>query len=70
MPTTPGLRTVSRISRRPTASRWWRTSRPPPYSTAWKGGRKRALAEHLTGVALTPELLDGTTFTCGSVEVR
>ncbi|MEU7278837.1 DUF6461 domain-containing protein [Streptomyces sp. NPDC045431] len=29
-----------------------------------------ALAEHLTGVALTAELLEGTTFTCGSVEVR
>ncbi|MGW1029311.1 DUF6461 domain-containing protein [Streptomyces sp. NPDC002577] len=29
-----------------------------------------ALAEHLTGVAITPELLLDTTFTCGSVEVR
>ncbi|MEV5346306.1 DUF6461 domain-containing protein [Streptomyces achromogenes] len=28
-----------------------------------------ALAQHLTGVALTPELLEGTTFTCGSVAV-
>ncbi|MFF9003141.1 DUF6461 domain-containing protein [Streptomyces achromogenes] len=28
-----------------------------------------ALAQHLTGVALTPELLEETTFTCGSVEV-
>ncbi|MHC5905827.1 DUF6461 domain-containing protein [Streptomyces sp. S6] len=29
-----------------------------------------ALAEHLTGVAVTPELLEGTTFHCGSVPAR
>ncbi|MBK3520746.1 MULTISPECIES: DUF6461 domain-containing protein [Streptomyces] len=29
-----------------------------------------ALAEHLTGVAVTPELLERTTFTCGSVGTR
>ncbi|MEU3528881.1 DUF6461 domain-containing protein [Streptomyces sp. NPDC038707] len=29
-----------------------------------------ALAEHLTGVAVTPELLERTAFTCGSVRVR
>ncbi|MET8983122.1 DUF6461 domain-containing protein [Streptomyces sp. NPDC004539] len=29
-----------------------------------------ALAEHLTGVAVTPELLESTTFTCGGVAVR
>jgi Family of unknown function (DUF6461) len=29
-----------------------------------------ALAEHLTGVALTPELLQETMFTCGSAEIR
>ncbi|MFE6667632.1 DUF6461 domain-containing protein [Streptomyces sp. NPDC057697] len=29
-----------------------------------------ALAQHLTGVAVAPELLEGTAFTCGSVEVR
>ncbi|MET7381705.1 DUF6461 domain-containing protein [Streptomyces sp. NPDC005526] len=29
-----------------------------------------ALAEHLSGIAITPELLRNTEFTCGSVEVR
>ncbi|MFE0380808.1 DUF6461 domain-containing protein [Streptomyces inhibens] len=29
-----------------------------------------ALAQHITGVAITPELLEGTTFTCCSAEVR
>ncbi|CAL9676223.1 hypothetical protein SUDANB15_07783 (plasmid) [Streptomyces sp. enrichment culture] len=29
-----------------------------------------ALAEHLTGVRITPELLRGTTFACGSAEIR
>ncbi|MFE1029718.1 DUF6461 domain-containing protein [Streptomyces sp. NPDC058818] len=29
-----------------------------------------ALAQYLTGVAITPELLEGTAFTCGSVVVR
>ncbi|MFD7900377.1 DUF6461 domain-containing protein [Streptomyces sp. NPDC059743] len=29
-----------------------------------------ALAQHLTGISITPELLEGTTFSCGSVEVR
>ncbi|MFF8946695.1 DUF6461 domain-containing protein [Streptomyces sp. NPDC014864] len=29
-----------------------------------------ALAEHLTGVAITPQLPAGTAFTCGSVEIR
>ncbi|MGW4494767.1 DUF6461 domain-containing protein [Streptomyces sp. NPDC004376] len=28
-----------------------------------------ALAQHLTGVAVTPELLDGTAFWCGSVPI-
>jgi hypothetical protein len=29
-----------------------------------------ALAEHLTGVRITPELLRDTTFVCGSAEIR
>ncbi|WP_432144760.1 DUF6461 domain-containing protein [Streptomyces sp. bgisy084] len=29
-----------------------------------------ALAEHLTGVRSTPELLQKTTFTCGSAKIR
>ncbi|MFD9793725.1 DUF6461 domain-containing protein [Streptomyces sp. NPDC059070] len=29
-----------------------------------------ALAEHLTGVPITPELLQDTTFICGSAEIR
>ncbi|MFJ7272154.1 DUF6461 domain-containing protein [Streptomyces sp. NPDC099050] len=29
-----------------------------------------ALAEHLTGVAITPELLQDTTFTCATVRIR
>lgn len=29
-----------------------------------------ALAEHLTGVAITPELLQSTSFTCASVQIR
>jgi hypothetical protein len=29
-----------------------------------------ALAEHLTGVRVTPEFLRGTTFVCGGVEIR
>lgn len=29
-----------------------------------------ALAEHLTGIPITPELLEETTFTCGSVPIR
>ena len=29
-----------------------------------------ALAEHLTGVRITPELLHGTTFACGSARIR
>ncbi|MDX3539397.1 DUF6461 domain-containing protein [Streptomyces sp. MB09-01] len=29
-----------------------------------------ALAEHLTGVAITPELLHDTTFTCATVRIR
>jgi hypothetical protein len=29
-----------------------------------------ALAEHLTGVAITPELLQETTYICGSAEIR
>ncbi|MFD7282322.1 DUF6461 domain-containing protein [Streptomyces sp. NPDC059862] len=29
-----------------------------------------ALAEHLTGVRITPELLQETTFTCGSAKIR
>lgn len=29
-----------------------------------------ALAEHLTGVAITPELLEETTFTCATVRIR
>lgn len=29
-----------------------------------------ALAEHLTGVRITPELLQDTTFVCGSAEIR
>jgi hypothetical protein len=29
-----------------------------------------ALAEHLTGVAITPELLQDTTFTCATVQIR
>lgn len=29
-----------------------------------------ALAEHLTGVRITPELLRDTTFTCGSAKIR
>lgn len=29
-----------------------------------------ALAEHLTGVRITPELLRDTAFVCGSAEIR
>jgi hypothetical protein len=29
-----------------------------------------ALAEHLTGVRITPELLKDTAFVCGSAEIR
>ncbi|WP_405682332.1 DUF6461 domain-containing protein [Streptomyces sp. NBC_01238] len=29
-----------------------------------------ALAEHLTGVRITPELLQNTPFICGSAEIR
>ncbi|WP_256356325.1 DUF6461 domain-containing protein [Streptomyces sp. PKU-EA00015] len=29
-----------------------------------------ALAEHLTGIRITPELLQETTFTCGSAKIR
>ncbi|MEU4733215.1 DUF6461 domain-containing protein [Streptomyces sp. NPDC023588] len=59
--------------------------RPTYSSTSWSGSasilRRRlrtrlsspaafALAEHLTGVAITPALLQDTTFSCTTVEIR
>ncbi|WP_421915552.1 DUF6461 domain-containing protein [Nonomuraea polychroma] len=54
----------------PYRTRPWRPcsgSTPTTDTSTPATGRRSSLAEHLTGITLTPELLEGSTYLCGVI---